>query len=156
LEGEYMHILKYSIFLIVAASLAGCSTLRLTPADFAWPVESVIQVDNNGMAKEDRYEISFNAKPLYFEETGDSLSYLDRELRMIRDTLGYYYITGNKFKNVYVFTMGDGALNLEEQIQISETGMTNPVFNQRAPYIELIEGDKQYYLSNNGIETKEK
>lgn len=150
-----MHIIKYSVVLI-AAILAGCSTLRLSPADFSWPVESVIHVNDNGVAKEDRYALSFNAKPIYFEETGDSLAYLDRDLRVIRDTLGYYYITGNKFKNVYVFTMGDGAFNLYNEIKISETGISDPVFNQRPPYIELIEGNKQYYLSNNGIETKEK
>lgn len=150
-----MHIIKYSVILIVAF-LAGCSTLRLSPADFSWPVESVIHVEDNGMAKEDRYALSFNAKPIYYEETGDSLAYLDRDLRVIRDTLGYYYITGNKFKNVYVFTMGDGAFNLYNEIQISETGISDPVFNQRPPYIELIEGNKQYYLSNNGIEKKEK
>ncbi len=150
-----MHILKYSVILI-AAFLAGCSSLRLTPADFSWPVESVIQVDDNGWAKEDRYAISFNAKPIYFEETGDSLAYLDRDLRVIRDSLGYYYITGNKFKNVYVFTMGDGAFNLYNEISVSEDGISNPVFNQRPPFIELIEGDQHYYLSNNGIEKKEK
>jgi hypothetical protein len=150
-----MHMIKYSIIL-VAAVLAGCSSLRLSPADFSWPVESVIHVDDSGIAKENRYDISFNARPLYFEETGDSLAYLDRDLRIIRDTLGYYYITGNKFKNVYVFTMGNGAFNLENKIMISEAGITDPVFNQRPPYIELIEGNKQYYLSNNGIEKKEK
>ncbi len=150
-----MRIIKY-LLIILPVVFAGCSSLRLSPADFSWPVESVIHVDNNGVAKEDRYSLTFSAKPLYFEETGDSLSYLDRELRVIRDTLGYYYITGNKFKNVYVFTMGDGAFNLSNKISISETGISNPVFNQRLPYIELVEGNKQYYLSNNGIETKEK
>lgn len=150
-----MNKLKY-IVILTAAVLAGCSTLRLSPADFSWPVESVIHVDDNGMAKENRYAISFSAKPIYYEETGDSLAYLERDLRVIRDTLGYYYITGNKFKNVYVFTMGDGAFNLYNEILISENGITNPVFNQRPPFIELIEGNKQYYLSNNGIEKKEK
>ena len=149
-----MRALKY-IIIIVAAVLAGCSTLKLSPADFSWPVESVLKVGDNGMAVETRYAITFNAKPLYFEETGDSLAYLDRELRVIRDTLGYYYITGNKFKNVYVFTMGDGAFNLQKEILISKSGITDPVFNQRPPFIELVEGNKYYYLSKNGIE-KEK
>ena len=149
-----MRALKY-IIIIVAAVLAGCSTLKLSPADFSWPVESVLKVGDNGVAQETRYAITFNAKPLYYEETGDSLAYLDRELRVIRDTLGYYYITGNKFKNVYVFTMGDGAFNLQKEILISKSGITDPVFNQRPPFIELVEGNKYYYLSKNGIE-KEK
>jgi hypothetical protein len=150
-----MRFIKYVIFILPFAVI-GCSTLRLSPADFSWPVESVVHVQDNGVAKEDRYAITFNAKPLYFEETGDSLAYLDRELRVIRDTLGYYYMTGNKFKNVYVFTMGDGAFNLSNKIAISDSGISNPVFNQRLPFIELVEGNNQYYLSNSGIEKKEK
>jgi hypothetical protein len=155
LEGESMHNLK-RLLIIVPFILSGCSSLKLAPADFSWPVESVIHVDNKGMAVDDRYSISFSAKPLFLEETGDSLGFVNKDLRVIRDTLGYYYITSNNFKNVYVFTMGEGSFNLEEKIQISENGITNPVFNQRPPYIELVDGDKQYYLSNNGIENKEK
>lgn len=150
-----MNLIKY-VIMIVPFILAGCSTLQLKPADFSWPVESVIHVDNNGQASDDRYSLTFNAKPLFFEEAGDSLAFVNKDLRVIRDTLGYYYITGNNFKNVYVFTMGEGAFNLDEKIQISETGISNPVFNQRPPYIELVVGDKQYFLSNNGIENKEK
>ena len=37
-----------------------CSTLKLQQADFAWPVESVISVDENGKASDDRYSISRN------------------------------------------------------------------------------------------------
>ncbi len=150
-----MNLIKYMI-MIVPFALIGCSTLQLKPADFSWPVESVIHVDNNGRAFDDRYSLTFNTKPLGLEEAGDSLAFVNKDLRVIRDTLGYYYITGNNFKNVYVFTMGEGAFNLDEKIQISETGITDPVFNQRPPYIELVVGDKQYFLSNKGIENKEK
>ena len=150
-----MNLIKYMI-MIIPFTLIGCSTLQLKPADFAWPVESVIHVDNNGKAFDDRYSLTFNAKPLFLEEAGDSLAFVNKDLRVIRDTLGYYYITGNNFKNVYVFTMAEGAFNLDEKIQISETGITDPVFNQRPPYIELVVGDKQYFLSNKGIENKEK
>jgi hypothetical protein len=150
-----MNLIKY-VIMIVPFTLIGCSTLQLAPADFSWPVESVIHVDNSGRAADDRYSIAFNAKPLFFEEAGDSTAFVNKDLRVIRDTLGYYYITGNNFKNVYVFTMGEGSFNLDEKIQISETGISDPVFNQRPPYIELVVGDKQYYLSNKGIENKEK
>jgi hypothetical protein len=155
LEGDVMHKLKY-ILVLVPFILTGCSALKLAPTDFSWPVESVMHVNDQGVANEERYSISFNAKAIYFEETGDSLSYLDRELRIIRDTLGYYFITGNKFNNVYVFKPGEGTLNLDNKITVAKNGLKNPVFNQRPPYIELVSDSLEYYLSNNGIENKEK
>jgi len=152
LKGDGMKQIKY-IIIIIPFILTGCSSLQLTPADFSWPVESVIHVDNNGIAVDDRYSLFFSAKPLFFEEAGDSLAFVNKDLRVIRDTLGYYYMTGNNFKNVYVFTMGEGSFNLYNQIQISDSvKITNPVFNQRPPYIELIDGNKKYYLSKSGIE----
>lgn len=150
-----MRHIKY-VIVIVPFILIGCSSLKLTQTDFSWPVESVIHVDDKGIAADDRYSISFSAKPLFFEEAGDSLAFVNKDLRVIRDTLGYYYMTGNNFKNVYVFTMGEGCFKLEDKIAISDSGISNPVFNQRPPYIQLVEGNKEYYLSNNGIENKEK
>ncbi len=149
-----MKVIKISAVVILIL-IAGCSTLVLQPADFAWPVESVVKVDDSGKVSVDRYSVTFDSKNLFFEETGDSLAYLDRELHILRDTKGYYFLTADKFKNVYVFTADDGTLRLNNKIQISETGMNKPVFNQRTPYIELITDAKNLYLSNNGIEKEE-
>ena len=145
------------ILILLFLSFAGCSSLVLKPVDFAWPVESVLHVDNNGFVKVDRYTISFNAKPLFFEETGDSTAYLDRDIRIIRDTKGYYFITAKNFKNVYVFTGIDGELKLSDKIEISEKeGMSDPALNQRIPYIELVDNGKKILLSNEGIESEDK
>ncbi len=149
-----MKIIKLSIVLFLTL-ITGCSTLVLQPADFAWPVESVVKVDDSGNVSIDRYSVTFDSKNLFFEETGDSLAYLDRELHILRDTKGFYFLTADKFKNVYVFTADDGTLKLNNKIQISETGMKNPLFNQRTPYIELITDTGKLYLSNNGIEKEE-
>lgn len=132
--------------------LTSCSSLVLTPADFAWPVESVLKADKDGFVKEERYSFSFNSKNLFLEETGDPLSYIDKEVRIIRDTKGYYYITSNNFKNVYVFENKDGALKLEKKLSVSEAGIINPAFNQRTPYVELTEGNRKYLLTYDGIE----
>jgi len=91
------------IILFLIGTFTACSVLTLTPANFAWPIESVLQVNDEGEVSEERYSFSFDAKGLYYEEFEDSLAYLDRELRIIRDVQGYYFITGIKFKNVYVF-----------------------------------------------------
>lgn len=148
-----MKTVKYSIVLFLLLFFYSCSTMELTPADFSWPIESVLKVDNNGNIQDQRYSVTLNAKGLFFTETGDSLAYLDKKLHLIRNSSGYYFIVGNNFKNVYVFSGIDGAMRLKNKIVISDsTGIQNPAFNQRPPYIELSYGDKKINLSVDGIE----
>jgi hypothetical protein len=124
----------------------------LTPAEFGWPIESVLKVDKGGFVKEERNSIYFNVKSLFFEETKDSLSYIDKSIRLIRNNEGFYFITAADFKNVYVFTVIQNGFELKNKILISETGIQNPVFNQRSPFVELINGDKTFKLTSKGID----
>ncbi len=136
-----------------AALIAGCSSLTLRPADFSWPIEVVVKVDSKGMVQDNRYSFSFNAKELIFEETHDSTSVNKVTLRLIRDARGYFFVTADKFKNVYVFSQGDGSLRMENKIMVSEKGVNDPAFNQRPPFIQLvIEGEKTVTLSRDGIQ----
>jgi len=89
------------LILFFVGTFTACSVLTLTPANFAWPIESVLKVNDEGEVNDERYSFSFDAKGIYHEEFQDSLAYLDRELRIIRDVQGYYFMTGIKFKNVY-------------------------------------------------------
>jgi hypothetical protein len=139
-----------SIFLILLTT--ACSMLTLQPADFSWPVESALQVDDKGNVTEDRYSTNFNTIGLFYEEFQDSMSYKGKEIRLIRNNLGDYFITGKKFKNVYVFKASEGKLVLETKIFISEFGLNSPAFNQRTPYIELLDGDYKINLTSEGIE----
>ncbi len=150
--------MKFAVILVLflIGTFTACSVLTLTPANFAWPIESVLKVNDEGEVSEERYSFSFDAKGIYYEEFQDSLAYLDRELRIIRDVQGYYFITGVKFKNVYVFRAYDGAMVLNNKILISESGVQNPVFNQRSPHIELIDSDKKLKLTHQGIEGGDK
>jgi hypothetical protein len=113
--------LKFFLFLLPALFFSACSSLVLEPADFAWPVESVLKTDENGNVQERQYNISFNTMKLFLEETGDSLSYVDRDLQLIRDSKGFYFITSDNFKNVYVFNADNGTLKLDNKIAISDT-----------------------------------
>ena len=149
---KLINFLPFLLFIFAAA----CSTLKLQQADFAWPVESVIDVDENGKASDDRYSISFDTKGLFFEETEDSSAYEGKKIRILRDINGYYFITAEKFKNVYVFQMDNGSMALRNKIFISEFGIENPALNQRSPYIELIDSGKNLYLTNNGIDRNKK
>ena len=144
------HTLALALFLILIT--AACSVLTLQPANFSWPLESVLPVDDNGKVSEDRYAIEVNTIGLFFEEFQDSLSYKGKEIRMIRDNQGFYFLTSTNFKNVYVFKADEGKLVQENKIFISEFGLQTPAFNQRDPYIELVDGTNKMNLTHKGIE----
>lgn len=147
-----MNYLKIFLTIVVATLLSSCSSLTLTPAEFSWPLESVLKIDNNGFVKEDRNSISFDTKALFLEETEDSLGYAGKTLHLIRNHEGFYFMTAVNFKNVYVFTVEENAFTLENKIQINETGLKNPAFNQRKPFIELLDDGITYKLSSDAIE----
>lgn len=143
------------IFLVVTSIilLTACSSLLLEPAQFAWPLESVLKVDKEGFVKEERYALNFNTKALFFEETQDSLAYAGKIIHLIRNNEGYYFMTAANFKNVYVFSVDKSAFSLKTKILISETtGLSNPAFNQRSPYIELLDDGKSTKLTSEGIQ----
>jgi hypothetical protein len=139
-----------AILLIISAT--ACSTLTLKSADFAWPIENALKVDSKGKIEEQRFSFSVNVKPLFFEEFKDSTNYIGKEIRIIRDRAGYYFITGKDFKNVYVFKPIENGMQLENKIVISEQkGLTNPAFNQKAPNIELLDNPNKYLLNFKGL-----
>jgi hypothetical protein len=145
-----MKLIKYAAIIFIAA---GCSSISLQPADFSWPVENVLKVDDNGYVSEDRYSFSLNVKPLFQKEFEDSTAAIGKELRIIRDQAGYYYITGAGFKNVYLFLPVVGGMKMEEKISISDSlALSFPAFNQKPPNIELLDGSTKYLLNHNGIE----
>lgn len=129
-----------------------CSSLTLKPAEFGWPIEAVLKIDNQGFVKEERHSVYFNTKELFLEEMQDSLGYAGKTLRLIRNNEGYYFMTAVDFKNVYVFSADKNSFALEKKIEIDETGMPNPVFNQRSLFIELITNGKSYRLTSDGIQ----
>lgn len=147
-----MRIMKILSGLILMVIVESCSSVVLKPADFYWPIESVLKVDNKGYVEDQRYSIIVKVKALYFEEFADSNNFAGKEIRMIRDKSGYCYMTGKDFKNVYVLFPVEGGFKLSEKILISENkGLTNPAFNQKSPNIELIDGKNKYLLQHKGI-----
>jgi len=124
-----------------ALFLPSCSTLTLEQVNFGWPVESVVTVNSMNRAEEGRYALSFPVGPLAFTEFKDSTTLVGASLRVIRNSEGLYFVTGPRFKNVYVFSPDAGMLRLSQAIEVSQTGLKAPALNQRPPYIELIDGD---------------
>ena len=142
---------KTSLALLILALMTACSNFILKPVDYSWPIESVLKVDARGNAEEQRYSLILKVKPLYFLEFSDSTIFSGKEIRIIRDKAGYLYITGKEFKNVYVFLPVENGLRLENKIAISEKNMSSPAFNQKLPYIELLDEGNKYLLNNKGL-----
>lgn len=147
-----MHFFRLILsFIIFSLIFSACSSLSLKPADYSWPIENVLKVDNKGFVEEQRYSFTLKVKSLLFEEFADSTNFVGKEIRIIRDKIGFFYITGANFKNVYVFETEEGAMELEKKILVNEKGLNSPAFNQKTPYIELLDGQNKYLLNNKGL-----
>ena len=148
--------MKNLLLIIILAAVVGCSQLTLEPTDFSWPIESVLDINDEGNITENRYSFTTNVRSLFLAETNDSSSYMNSTVRVIRDEKGYYYLTANGFKNVYIFNVNDGKMILSQKILISEFGLDLPAFNQRKPYIEILDGEQHVmFISSDGIKEKE-
>ena len=144
--------MKKYISAILLTFLLGCSQIVLEPTDFAWPIETVLDVRDDGTISEERYSLTTNVKAMFFAEKNDSSAYKKESVRVIRDTKGFYFMVASGFKNVYVFRATNGTLSLENKINVSEFPLDLPAFNQRAPYIELLEGEEHVaFLNSEGI-----
>lgn len=146
-----MRLQKYFSALLLLIIISACSSLTLKPADYAWPIENVLKVDNKGFIEEQRYSFTLKVKTLFYEEFKDSTNFSGKEIRLIRDKVGFYYITGKEFKNVYVFAPEESGMCLENKILVTETGLVSPAFNQKSPNIELLDSSNKYLLNNKGI-----
>lgn len=124
----------FSLAILLSAS--ACSTsLVLQNVDFSQPIESVLVPDSEQNVHDQRFAVKFSIAPLLAEE---NLPGVD-EVRLIRNRAGFYFITASGFNNVYVFTPGESILELVEKVFITENGLSQPAFNQRETYIELID-----------------
>jgi hypothetical protein len=149
-----MNYLKYLIVSLILFVIAACSSLTLKPADYSWPIENALKIDSKGFVEEQRYAFTLKVKALFYEEFADSNNFAGKEIRIIRDKLGYYFITGKDFKNVYVFGVVEGGMKLENKIKIAEKeqkGLVSPAFNQKLPNIELLDNSNKYLLNYKGI-----
>ncbi|MCK5573527.1 MAG: hypothetical protein KAJ12_12235, partial [Bacteroidetes bacterium] len=114
--------------------------------DFGWPVESVLTVSEDNRVTDRRYSILFDVTPIAFAEFQDSSALRGKELRLLRSSQGWYFMTSRGFKNVYVFGQSASELSLESVIEVSTSGLQNPALNQRPPYVELVDNARLQVL----------
>ncbi|MBW7887393.1 MAG: hypothetical protein H3C35_03405 [Bacteroidetes bacterium] len=148
---------KTLVMLTVFAGIfiGGCASLKLEPADFSWQTEEILDIDNSGMVSAVRYSVAFNVKPLLAKEfAADSLQAKNtKEIRLLRDKAGFYYIVAKNFKNVYIFSQTEGGLSMEKAVSVSQTEMADPKFNfnTKTNAYELWNGKEKYLLTKAGI-----
>ena len=143
--------MKRAALILLTASLAlpGCVTLK--PVDFSWSYESVLTAGPDGVVRGEPKTIAFNAQPLFQEETGQPGSVEGKTVRIIRNDVGYYFITSPGFKHVYILRGGESKLTVWSRVLIDEKGMEKPFFNRRERGIELVANGKTYLLDKDGI-----
>lgn len=140
--------LSLCVALFFGAGACGPS-LVLQNVDYAQPIESVLTPDSNNQVHDQRYAIKFNVSDILTDEEASSVN----QIRLIRNSAGFYFVTASGFNNVYVFEPSESELKLKSRISVSENGLEQPAFNQRNTYIELVDlaTGSTYNLDQNGL-----
>ncbi len=132
-------LLVVSGFCILA--LASCSALKIEHVDYGWPVEVVATATSANMVSAERYGLAFSVAKIAEAEFQDSSALAGQQVRVLRSNEGFYFLTGPRFKNVYVLRPSEGELVKESVIPVSPTGLRSPALNLRSPYVELLDAD---------------
>lgn len=128
-------LLTLSLCVAFLFGAAACSSLEIANVDYAQPVESVLSVDGNNDVQDQRYAIKFNISPVLTEEGVSSVD----EVRLIRNSAGYYFLTASGFSNVYVFEPVESGLEEKNIISIPGEALSQPAFNNRNGVVELVD-----------------
>lgn len=127
---------------LFAVLLTACgSTMSIKNVDFSQPIETVLVADRDANVQDVRGGINFNLTEVLKSESISKDAFMGTEVRLIRNHQGYYFLTATGFNHVYVFETEENELKLLNKIRVTSQGLQNPAFNQRMPYIQLIDGD---------------
>ncbi len=136
-----MRIMLMSVSSLCMLALASCSSLTIEHVNYGWPVEVVTTVSSTNTVTAERYGLTFSVAKIAEVEFQDSTSLTGQQIRLLRNSEGYYFLTGPRFKNVYVLRPAESQLARESVIAVSPTGLRAPALNLRNPYVELLDGD---------------
>lgn len=137
---------------------AGCNkSMVISDVNYSQPIETVLTPNDQGVVDDVQHGLTFNILPLQYAETQDSSAVTTNEVRMIRGSEGFYYITASGYSNVYVMSPEKSSLKLVKKIKINEEGLAEPAFNQRSSYIQLLnrQTNEAYTLTNEGLQQPE-
>jgi len=141
-----MRMILFSTLAVLTLFLVACSSLTLENVHYGWPVEEVATVSETNRVVSDRHGLSFSIAKIAENELQDSTALRGKKVRILRSDEGYYFLTAQGFKNVYVFSPARQELSKESTIEVSQTGLHDPALNLRPPYVELIDSDGLHRL----------
>jgi hypothetical protein len=144
--------------LLTTLFLQACNkSLVVKNVNYAQQIESVLIPDEDGNINDVRYGLSYSILPFQYEEFNDTSTVMVSEVRMIRNHQGYYFITADKFKHVYVMAPKRGEFKLEKKILVDQDGLLSPAFNWREPVVQLIDDSNNVVilLNEKGIYVEE-
>ena len=145
------------LFVSVLFASACNKSLVVKNVNYAHQIETVLTPDEHGTVTDVRHGLSYSIMAFQLEEFRDTSSVMITEVRMIRNTEGYYFITAEGFKHVYVMAPKRGELKLEKKILVSEQGINSPAFNWRKPVVQLVDQNNKniYLLTEKGVQEPE-
>lgn len=134
MERHRLTTLFASVALMLSVTACGPS-LVIENVDYSQPIESVLSIDGENQVHDQRYGIEFTISSVLEEEGNDSVD----EVRLIRSSRGFYFLTAEGFNHVYVFESDESELKLKSKIHVSEEGIAQPALNQRGSHIEVVD-----------------
>lgn len=155
-QKSFIPILLLAYLMI---TVSACNKFVVENVNYSQQIESVLIPDENGDVHDIRHGITFNIEPFKTQEFSEEERIPEiKEVRLIRNAEGYYFITANQFKNVYVMQPGKSELKLKNKIKVSEERLNAPAFNLRDTTVQLVKTDTNEILTlnENGLqESKE-
>lgn len=144
---SFIPILLLASFMLLATA---CNKFVVENVNYSQQIESVLEPDENGDVHDIRHGITFNVEPFKAQEFGEEDSTTEiKEVRLIRNAEGYYFITASQFKNVYVMEPGKSELKLKNKIKVSEERLASPALNLRDAMVQLIKTDTNETMTLN-------
>lgn len=143
---------QITLFAVLLMSLSACgSKMVIQNVDFAQPLEIVMEADAQANVSDVRSGLAFNLSAVLEKENITPSDFAGTAVRMIRNRDGFYFLTAPGFRHVFILESGERELREAELVRIPGERLQNPVFNQRSPLIQLVDGERTFSLNSSGL-----
>ncbi|WP_114984115.1 hypothetical protein [Cyclonatronum proteinivorum] len=140
------------MLVLLTLTLSACGgQMVIQNVNFAHPFEMVMEADAEANVSDTRSGLTFSMDKILEKENISRADFAGTSVHMIRNQDGLYFLTAPGFRHVFILESGEGELKEAETVRIPGERLQNPAFNQRAPFIQLVDGDRTFSLSATGL-----